>query len=463
MKLTQTFLLIMICTISYAQLNTKMIATKYGRGVVKVILMDPELEKTKPGAGYLSRGSGFFVTNDGYIITNRHVVETCVKGYVDYDYKDELGQTKTGMAVYSDELIKELIAEKRILRAYNTGYTVPLIQVFNGTSEDDYSLYKAEVIAVGMGAYDGALLKVISDEHGNQRNFNFTSLPIGNSDIVSQGEQFCVFGFPAQFNGGSDLMLQDMSTLSTGIMSGHDYVFNKDYGYLKTDAEIHPGNSGGPVFNEENKVIGIATSKGVKTGIGLVGGINGMYFVSAIDPKAHKKLEAKGLKNPERAISIETNPGIRQPIKTPEEINTLIGVKTGGLETSSNNSNNSDPNYNGSQIYFSNISVVDNDYKIPGKSKRYSSFTISRKKGGVIYVYVDTYPAKLNTDKIIVLIDELKNGKYEKLEDLVFNVTGTLDYTYFPYTITKKGSYKFSIYSNDIKLIGSGSVEVLYK
>ncbi|HBH22153.1 MAG TPA: hypothetical protein DDY13_01895 [Cytophagales bacterium] len=437
-----------------AQLNTKQIAARYGKGVVKVILFDPNLEKVKPGAGYLSRGSGFFVTDDGYLFTNRHVVEKCVKGYVDYDYYDKNGQKRSGIATYSEDFIENLIKENRLIKAYNTGYTVPVIQVFNGPGENDYVLYDAEVISVGMGAYDGALLRVVRDEHGNTENLKFTALPIGDSDRVAQGEQLCVFGYPAQFNGSAALMLRDMSTLSLGIMSGLDYVFNPEYGFIKTDAEIHPGNSGGPVFNEQNRVIGIATSVGLKTGVGLVGGINGMYYVSAVSPEAHNKLEAKGLNSPQRAFSIQTTPGNKLPIKSPEEINAMI-YGNGSNPTVKKSTS-------ASKVFFSNISVTNNNNTIPGTSKRYSSFTIDRKNGGVVYVYVDTYPDKLGTDKIVVLIDRKKGDKYEKYEDLAFNVTGTLDYTYFPYTFTKKGDYKITIYSGDLKVLGSGFVSIGY-
>ena len=116
------------------------------------------------------------------------------------------------------------------------------------------------------GVFDGALLKIISDIDDKPVTTKFTAIPIGDSDKVIQGESLCVYGFPAQILKDTTALLNDMSTLSIGIMSGLDYNFNADYGFIKTDAEIHPGNSGGPVFNEENKVIGIATAKGNQTG-----------------------------------------------------------------------------------------------------------------------------------------------------------------------------------------------------
>lgn len=450
-KLLISIALIFVSGLSYSQLDTKLIASKYSKGIVKIILLDPELERSEGGPGYIARGSGFFVTNDGYIFTNRHVVEICVKGYIDYDYRDANGQVRSGFSTYSEDLI----ADKNFVKAYRVGYATPIVQVFYGNTENDYKLYVAEVVAIGMGAFDGALLKVVKDQDGNTSNLNFTRLPIGDSDKVQQGEQLCVFGYPMQVSGTADLMLRDLNTLSVGIMSGYDYVMNTDYGYIKTDAEIHGGNSGGPVFNEENKVIGIATAKGVATGIGLVGGINGMFFISACDAKAHQQLVALGLKTPQRSFSINTITGARQRIKTADEINAAKGNSPGLVS-------DADP-YKNSVLYFSTISVSENNNKFPEPAQRFNTFTINKKTGGYIWIYVDNYPNAISTSQIVVLVDELKGDDYKKVEDLVFNVSGEFDYTYFKYTFTKKGTYKFTIFSKEMKYINTGTVTINYK
>ncbi|WP_370477177.1 S1C family serine protease [Tamlana flava] len=442
-------------------LDTKFIASEYYQGVVKILMFDSELEKQKPGKGYLSRGSGFVVTKDGYVFTNKHVVETAVKGYIDYDYY--LGKTKkSNFSVYSDEIANDI----NLIKVYSSGYTTPVIQVFNGKNENDYKLYRAEVVSIGVGAFDGALLKIISDMDGKPiAKPDFTKLPIGNSDNVSQGEKLCVFGYPAQFQGSADLMLRDLSTLSVGIMSGHDYVFNSDYGYIKTDAEIHPGNSGGPVFDEKNEVIGIATAKGNKTGIGLVGGINGMYYISAIDIQAHKKLIASGLTLPSRSSSINTTTGAKQKIKTASQINSLIASRK-LKEKKPFFTNTSSTSYSKSKVYFSNVSVKENDNKIPSKSKQFTRFSMDKKNGGgKIWVYVDNYPNKMGTEQIKVYIDKYSNtsGKYIKFKDEVYNISKTSDFTYFPYDFYEEGKFKFFVYSKEGKFINSGIVDLYFK
>ena len=443
-------LLPVVCLLSSCkeQLNTKLIASKYRDGIVKIILFDPELEEKKEGSGYLS------------IFTNRHVVEMCVTGYVDYDYYDEAGKKMAKIAPYSEDIVKD----KNFIKAYSAGYTIPLVQVYTGEGENDYKLYHAEVVSIGMGAFDGALLKIVSDENGNTGNFKFTAIPIGDSDRVSQGEQFCVFGYPAQIKGGADLMLRDVSTLSMGIMSGFDYVFNNDYGYMKTDAEIHPGNSGGPVFNEQNKVIGIATSKGVATGIGLVGGINGMYYIAAGDSRALDQLTSKGLKTPKRAFSINTITGRKQPMMTLAEINNLTNKNPVYNTTNNTPKYEITGNYANAKVYFSNISPKDNNNLLPTKDKQFTSFSISQTLGGVVWVFVDNYPDKMNTEKIIVLLDKMENGVYKKFEDLTYTIASptTSDNTYFSYTFRESGTYRFTVYSKEIQKMATGTVYISY-
>lgn len=453
----------LLVLISCKELDTKLIASKYYKGVVKVLLFDSELEKAKPGKGYLGRGSGFIVTDDGYIFTNRHVVEKCVKGYIDYDYFNINKKKASKISLYSDAVINN----KNLIKAYRVGYTTPVIQVFNSNNETDYKLYKAEVIAIGEGAYDGALLKIVSDFNGKPIKEKFTTVPIGNSDNVSQGEQLCVFGYPQQIRGSANLMYKDMSTLSIGIMSGLDYNFNSDYGYLKTDAEIHPGNSGGPVFNEENKAIGIATAKGNATGIGLVGGINGMYYISAIESKAHSKLIENGLTLPKRSASINTIRGTKQPIKTVAQINAIVEARKPKKKktfTTSTKKSNIDY-YKKSKVFFANVSKKQNNNKLPSVSQRHTKFSMDPKnKGGKIWVYIDNYITPLYTDQIKVYIyKQAADGTFKKYKDAIYNVSRTSYYTYFPYDFYEEGKYKIYTYSKENKYINSNIVELYFK
>ncbi len=284
-----------------AQINPVAISDNYYKGIVKILLFDPVLAQVdEESLGYLGRGTGFFVTTDGIIFTNRHVIEQCVYGYVMYeDKKGEYGIETYFKGIEKDPAVKCI--------AYS-GYTIPIVQVYHGRGPNDYKLYLAEVLTMS-DAYDGAVMRIVSDIDGNAVTTPFTALPIGNSDLCKQGEDLVVMGYPAQYSGNYDLALKDMITFTKGYHSGWDFVFNPDYGFIKTDAAINAGNSGGPVFGKDNKVIGIASAKGIATNIGLVGGINGMYYVVAPKANVFKALIAKGLTPPEKAENITVTTG----------------------------------------------------------------------------------------------------------------------------------------------------------
>tara|TARA_Y100000590_G_scaffold410819_1_gene504209 strand:+ start:414 stop:1838 length:1425 start_codon:yes stop_codon:yes gene_type:complete len=109
----------------------------------------------------------------------------------------------------------------------------------NGSTE-----YKAKVI--GTDPYmDIAVLKIESDE-------KFLPVEFGNSDKARVGDWVIAIGNPFGFGG----------TVTSGIISSR----NRDIGltryddFIQTDASINVGNSGGPLFNLEGKVIGINTA-----------------------------------------------------------------------------------------------------------------------------------------------------------------------------------------------------------
>lgn len=67
----------------------------------------------------------------------------------------------------------------------------------------------------------------------------------GDSGRLFQGQTVCAIGSP--------INLRD--SVSKGIVSG----FSK--GYIQTDAQIYPGNSGGPLITDKGQVVGINTLK----------------------------------------------------------------------------------------------------------------------------------------------------------------------------------------------------------
>ena len=109
----------------------------------------------------------------------------------------------------------------------------------NGSKE-----YKAKVI--GKDPYmDLAVLQIESDE-------KFQPVTFGDSDKARVGDWVMAIGNPFGFGG----------TVTAGIISSR----NRDIGltryddFIQTDASINQGNSGGPLFNLNGKLVGINTA-----------------------------------------------------------------------------------------------------------------------------------------------------------------------------------------------------------
>jgi len=114
-----------------------------------------------------------------------------------------------------------------------------IIVSVNGSKE-----YKAKVI--GKDPYmDLAVLEIESDE-------KFKPVTFGDSDKARVGDWVIAIGNPFGFGG----------SVTSGIISSR----NRDIGltryddFIQTDASINQGNSGGPLFDLNGKVIGINTA-----------------------------------------------------------------------------------------------------------------------------------------------------------------------------------------------------------
>lgn len=154
------------------------------------------------------------------------IIEDAIKGVV--TIKTEVGQG-TGFLITDD------------------GYIVTNAHVLVGGQSVTAITNELNMISADFIGYDGtldiALLKIPGE---------YKSLKLGNSDTVQIGEKVIAIGNP--------LGLQ--FSVSQGIISGvHRDVINGLSAYIQTDAALNPGNSGGPLINQEGKVIGINNFK----------------------------------------------------------------------------------------------------------------------------------------------------------------------------------------------------------
>lgn len=170
--------------------------------VVQVLMMS--------GGEAIAHGSGTVISDDGLILTNAHVATPAdleIDGL-------QIAVTDEAQRVPEPRYIAEVIASDQAL---------------------DLAVIRASATLDG-GGYDGALVPI----------------PIGDSDDVNIGDDLLIFGYPGI--GG------DTITFTRGLVSGFtgDTIIG-ERAWIKTDATIAGGNSGGLAANERGELVGIPT------------------------------------------------------------------------------------------------------------------------------------------------------------------------------------------------------------
>lgn len=250
----------------------------------------------KTAAGF---GSGFFISANGYIITNKHVVRGSEKQFRQIEakiaqsrqnlqqYKRSLDTAAKKQKNYRDDLEeKDALLEKlkktgRIDRADFKAKQQELREAEQRLREEEKRFvtakkeYRAEKRSfdkeaekfhrsrrklAGQGSFTIILadetelyasLYRVSDKHdlallkisGYKTPF---LRPAPENDLV-QGQKVFAVGSPV------DLSLKN--TVTSGILS----AFRDNF--VQTNAQIYPGNSGGPLIDSKGRVIGVNTKK----------------------------------------------------------------------------------------------------------------------------------------------------------------------------------------------------------
>ena len=144
--------------------------------------------------------SGFFISADGVAVTNYHA-------------------------------IKNLFGAKATLIS---GETYPVVGVISADVERDLAVIKVSMTA----------------ESGN-RISKFPYLTLGRSALVEEGNSVYAIGSP----------LSQSNTMTAGIVSNAYRVVNSSLPYIQVSAATSLGSSGGPLLNDEGKVVGVCSAK----------------------------------------------------------------------------------------------------------------------------------------------------------------------------------------------------------
>ena len=168
-------------------------------------------EKVQPAYVFISGGSGVVIRPDGLMLTNNHVIERGDKFDVRLGNGRHYRATLLGRDVFGDLAALQL--------QLKDGETVPYLE-------------------------------------------------LGDSDALQVGESALAVGNP--FGLG---LIDQNPTFTFGVVSGVRQLQGRYTECIVTDAEVNPGNSGGPLINMAGKVVGIngqiSTRWGLRSNTGL--------------------------------------------------------------------------------------------------------------------------------------------------------------------------------------------------
>lgn len=135
------------------------------------------------------------------------------------------------------------------------------IAVTERSDEPPVLSYFAEIVAQSP-ELDLAVLRIVEGlDRKPIRKLNLPALAIGNSDELELGDMLSIFGFPGI--GGETV------TFTSGSVAGFtgEQQVQVRRAWIKTDATIAGGNSGGTAVNHHGELVGIPTQAAAGTGI----------------------------------------------------------------------------------------------------------------------------------------------------------------------------------------------------
>lgn len=237
-------------------------------------------------------GTGFFVSSDGYVATSGHVVATSAQDIVAHSLSYNLDILKKMLAIegYSATDIAQLTAQLNQNEQNLTSITAAIYNLPKGLLE---ITRPKEFYLVALGSEEPDLKAIVkngqagdlpatvrvADLVGIDYDFediakqefkhsdvallklsgsNYPVVRLGSIDTLLKGSALTVIGFP----GSADNPLTSDSHLETSATSGIVSAIRTTGGHkrlVQSDVKIGHGNSGGPTFDEDGKVFGLAT------------------------------------------------------------------------------------------------------------------------------------------------------------------------------------------------------------
>jgi len=220
--------LAVVCLCSFSTQSEELDKAMLRRGIDATVFI--KSERVFRGLYFPGYGTGFFVHPEGYVLTNWHVVADQIVVRI----WDDMSEIKT-----------------RVLK----------LEVVVNSGLPDEMTYSAKVVAWDRDR-DLALLEVPVQPKA--------WLPIASPPQVDLGQSIWHVGYPlgmmlsADWEEGST-SVEEFQNPSVSLNRGMVTSIRRDpKGKLKAiqiDAAVNPGNSGGPLFDYEGRVVGVVNSK----------------------------------------------------------------------------------------------------------------------------------------------------------------------------------------------------------
>ena len=225
------------------------------------LLQPVEISYRETGTGFIYRPDGYIITN-GHVVADAHLKDPDARAAFDArarkEFQDALDDG-TIIRKVEEQYGKRLTEkQKEVVRQQlkpDISFTTPTLDVYlaNGKS------YTAKILQwdnpIGEGK-DVAILKIAGSD--------LPTVSLGDSDKVNIQDPVMVIGFPGVASKwGRNSLISQESNFDASATNGHISAIKKsniDTPLFQSDAAITHGNSGGPVFNSQGKVIGIATA-----------------------------------------------------------------------------------------------------------------------------------------------------------------------------------------------------------
>src|SRR6185369_11670392 len=224
----------------------------------KIWFQPPGYQGQSYNVSALALGSGFFISANGYIATNAHVVSTT------HDGEDKAKQALFYQMV--EQIAKQLGKDPRSLNVnfINQYSQFQSFKLIHHVFIPDGSSFPFEIkqygAPTGESQDQGKDVAIVKIEVKNA-----PILKLSDSDKVKLQDHVTVIGFPGAADTFNSGLLDSKSAFEATINDGKisaKKTATSGAPILQTNTAATHGNSGGPVVNDANEVVGLLTFRG---------------------------------------------------------------------------------------------------------------------------------------------------------------------------------------------------------